>query len=83
MITQLKAYPLLKGYRNTPPADIDALVWHIMQHFTVSYGEPRNQRAGPQPSDGIPERRKNSRRKNNLGIDFHFFPANIEFVLLI
>ena len=26
MITQLKAYPLLKGYRNTPPADQDALV---------------------------------------------------------
>ncbi len=26
MITQLKAYPLLCGYRNTPPADIDALV---------------------------------------------------------
>ena len=26
MITQLKAYPLLNGYRNTPPADIDALV---------------------------------------------------------
>jgi acetyl-CoA synthetase (ADP-forming) len=26
MITQLKAYPLLKGYRNTPPADINALV---------------------------------------------------------
>ena len=26
MIMQLKAYPLLKGYRNTPPADIDALV---------------------------------------------------------
>jgi acetyl-CoA synthetase (ADP-forming) len=26
MITQLKAYPLLKGVRNTPPADIDALV---------------------------------------------------------
>ena len=26
MITQLKAYPLLQGYRNTPPADIDALV---------------------------------------------------------
>lgn len=25
MITQLKAYPLLKGFRNTPPADIDAL----------------------------------------------------------
>lgn len=25
MITRLKAYPLLSGYRNTPPADIDAL----------------------------------------------------------
>jgi acyl-CoA synthetase (NDP forming) len=25
MITGVKAYPLLKGYRNTPPADIDAL----------------------------------------------------------
>jgi acyl-CoA synthetase (NDP forming) len=26
MITELKAYPLLKGFRNTPPADTDALV---------------------------------------------------------
>lgn len=26
MITELKAYPLLKGFRNTPPADIEALV---------------------------------------------------------
>jgi acetyl-CoA synthetase (ADP-forming) len=26
MITQLKAYPLLNGFRNTPPADVDALV---------------------------------------------------------
>ena len=26
MITELKAYPLLRGFRNTPPADIDALV---------------------------------------------------------
>jgi acyl-CoA synthetase (NDP forming) len=26
MITQLKAYPLLKGFRNTPPADIEAIV---------------------------------------------------------
>jgi acetate---CoA ligase (ADP-forming) subunit beta len=26
MITQLKAYPLLNGYRNTPPADIEALI---------------------------------------------------------
>jgi acetyl-CoA synthetase (ADP-forming) len=26
MITEVKAYPLLTGFRNTPPADIDALV---------------------------------------------------------
>jgi acyl-CoA synthetase (NDP forming) len=26
MITEVKAYPLLKGYRNSPPADIDAIV---------------------------------------------------------
>lgn len=26
MITEVKAYPLLKGYRNQPPADIDAIV---------------------------------------------------------
>ena len=25
MIAEVKAYPLLKGYRNTPPADIDAI----------------------------------------------------------
>ncbi|MCK4424622.1 acetate--CoA ligase family protein [Candidatus Bathyarchaeota archaeon] len=26
MITEVKAYPLLKGYRNQPPADIDVIV---------------------------------------------------------
>jgi acyl-CoA synthetase (NDP forming) len=26
MITKVKAYPLLTGYRNTPPADIDAII---------------------------------------------------------
>jgi acyl-CoA synthetase (NDP forming) len=26
MVTGVKAYPLLKGYRNTPPADIDAII---------------------------------------------------------
>ena len=26
MISEVKAYPLLKGYRNTPPADINAIV---------------------------------------------------------
>lgn len=26
MITEVKAYPLLKGYRNLPPADVDAIV---------------------------------------------------------
>ncbi|MEM4704813.1 MAG: acetate--CoA ligase family protein, partial [Candidatus Bathyarchaeia archaeon] len=26
MLTEVKAYPLLKGYRNLPPADVDAIV---------------------------------------------------------
>jgi len=26
MISEVKAYPLLKGYRNNPPADIDAII---------------------------------------------------------
>ncbi|MGB9915013.1 MAG: acetate--CoA ligase family protein [Candidatus Bathyarchaeales archaeon] len=26
MVTKVKAYPLLKGYRNTPPTDVDAIV---------------------------------------------------------
>jgi acyl-CoA synthetase (NDP forming) len=26
MITEVKAYPLLKGYRNMPPADIDSII---------------------------------------------------------
>lgn len=26
MITEVRAYPLLKGYRNTPPADVEAIV---------------------------------------------------------
>jgi len=30
MITKVKAYPLLKGYRNAPPADIDAIINILM-----------------------------------------------------
>jgi len=26
MISEVRAYPLLKGYRNTPPADVEAIV---------------------------------------------------------
>ncbi len=31
MITEVRAYPLLKGYRNTPPADVDAIVKIILK----------------------------------------------------
>lgn len=31
MITEVKAYPLLKGYRNTPPADINAIVQILLK----------------------------------------------------
>ena len=30
MITEVKGYPILKGYRNLPPADIDAIVKILM-----------------------------------------------------
>jgi acetyl-CoA synthetase (ADP-forming) len=30
MICEVKAYPLLKGYRNTPPADVDAIAKIIL-----------------------------------------------------
>ncbi len=30
MISEVKAYPLLKGYRNTPPADIKAIIKILM-----------------------------------------------------
>jgi acetyl-CoA synthetase (ADP-forming) len=26
MITEVRGYPLLKGYRNTPPVDIEAII---------------------------------------------------------
>jgi acyl-CoA synthetase (NDP forming) len=26
MVTKVKAYPLLTGFRNTPPADLDAII---------------------------------------------------------
>jgi len=41
MIMQLKAYPLLNGYRNTPPADIDALVAILCNtsHLIMDYPE--------------------------------------------
>jgi acetyl-CoA synthetase (ADP-forming) len=31
MITEVKAYPLLKGYRNSPPVDIDAIVGILLK----------------------------------------------------
>jgi acyl-CoA synthetase (NDP forming) len=41
MITQLKAFPLLNGYRNTPPADIDALaaIIYNVSHLVMDYPE--------------------------------------------
>jgi len=41
MIMQLKAYPLLNGYRNTTPADIDALVAILCNtsHLIMDYPE--------------------------------------------
>jgi acetyl-CoA synthetase (ADP-forming) len=30
MITEVKGYPILKGYRGQPPADVDAIVKILM-----------------------------------------------------
>lgn len=35
MISEVKAYPLLKGYRNLPPADIDAIVRILVDASTL------------------------------------------------
>jgi len=40
MITQLKAYPLLKGFRNSPPADIDALVGVLLSTSRLVMDNP-------------------------------------------
>jgi acyl-CoA synthetase (NDP forming) len=36
MITEVRSYPLLKGYRNTPPADIEAIVDILMRISRLS-----------------------------------------------
>jgi len=40
MIQEIKAYPVLKGYRNLPPADIDALVDVILKTSQLSLENP-------------------------------------------
>jgi len=41
MITEVKAYPLLKGYRNMPPADIEAIVQILLNasRFVMEHQE--------------------------------------------
>ena len=41
MIMELKAYPVLKGYRNQPAADIDALVEILLKVSTLVIERPR------------------------------------------
>jgi acyl-CoA synthetase (NDP forming) len=40
MITEVKAYPLLKGYRNTPPADIDAITNILLNTSRIVMDNP-------------------------------------------
>ena len=41
MITEVKAYPLLKGYRNMPPADIDAIVYILLNTSRLVMENPK------------------------------------------
>ena len=60
MITQLKAYPLLTGYRDKRrQPTLEALATNLVQHFAPRHGAPPNKRTRPQPHNGIPQRRQN------------------------
>jgi acetyl-CoA synthetase (ADP-forming) len=41
MITEVKAYPLLRGYRNTPPVDVDAIAGIIVSTSTAVMENPQ------------------------------------------
>lgn len=41
MITEVKAYPLLMGYRNTPPVDVDAIAGIIVSTSTAIMENPQ------------------------------------------
>jgi acyl-CoA synthetase (NDP forming) len=40
MVTKVKAYPLLTGYRNTPPADLDAIINVLMNTSKLVMDQP-------------------------------------------
>ena len=41
MVTKLKAYPLLTGYRNTPPADLNAIINVLMNTSKLVMDHPQ------------------------------------------
>jgi acetyl-CoA synthetase (ADP-forming) len=41
MVTEVKAYPLLKGYRNTPPADVDAIINILLNTSRLMMDNPQ------------------------------------------
>jgi acyl-CoA synthetase (NDP forming) len=41
MVTSIKAYPLLKGYRNTPPTDIDAIIATLLNTSRLVMDNPQ------------------------------------------
>jgi acyl-CoA synthetase (NDP forming) len=41
MVTEIKAYPLLKGYRNTPPADIEAIISILLSTSRLVMDNPQ------------------------------------------
>jgi len=41
MLTGIKAYPLLKGYRNTPPTDIDAIITILLNTSRLVMDNPQ------------------------------------------
>jgi hypothetical protein len=66
MVRSLATFPLLKGYRGAPKADVAALEDVLLRGERHGRSPPRDRRARLQPGDG-PARRRGGRRRQGPG----------------
>jgi len=70
MITELKAYSASEGYRNTPPADIDALVNILCNTSRLVMDNPEIKELDLNPVMATRKAQKTVDAKNNTRIKF-------------